>query len=121
MFKEDVITITKFKREYPKSFAKFIEIDGDKSVSINLGIDSLLFHFGITIITQTVYDSNTSKILGHESFIKILPTNILKLESQTQRFIQDYKKFKNYDKAEKATILYALNLLEEALSLRSID
>ncbi len=110
-----MITIKKFMEEYPNSY-KAYESLGKEYPSINSAVDALLCYFGLGFLVFPVYHETLDKILGYNSKIKVYPTNKFELESIDITVIEDYKKFKSREKAEKETIIYALNFLEEKLT-----
>lgn len=110
-----MITIKKFMEEYPNTY-KAYESLGIKYPSINSAVDALLSYFGLGFLVIPVYHETLDKILGYYSKIKVYPTNKFNLDSSDVVVIEDYRKFESREKAEKETIICALNFLEEKLS-----
>ena len=118
MIKGEIISLNNLEKQYPNCYNEFVKISGKKFISVNLAIDSLLFHFGITLIVIPIINSKNNLTMGPETFIRYLPGNILNMDPLDEQYIQDFKKYKDYDKAEKATSLRALDILEDSLALR---
>lgn len=110
-----MITVKKFMEEYPKSYKAYLVL-GREYPSVNSAVDALLCHFGLGFLVDSVYHEIYDKILGFRSKIKVYPINEFGLESCDIVVIEDYKKFKSREKAEKETIICALNFLEEKLT-----
>lgn len=115
----DLIYKTKFKNEYPFCYKEYIKIEGNLFKSLNSALDSLLFKFGIDIIVSPIY-SEKDVLLGHTSSIKLYPQNKLNKKSEEIQIIENYRKFKSNNKAQKETLTYALKLLEEHLRISII-
>ena len=111
-----MVTIKKFMAEYPKSY-KAYESLGIEYPSINSAVDALLCHFGLGFLVYPIFHDKLDKVLGYNSKIKIYPTNSFNLDAEDRVIIEDYKKFKSREKAEKETLICALNFLEEKLSI----
>ena len=88
-------------------------MNGETYTNLNSALDSLLFKFGIGIVLQQVYSDN-EKFIGYKSFIKFYPQNKIGEECGQIRYIEDSKKFKVAEKATKATMIKALEILEDA-------
>lgn len=110
-----MINIKKFMAEYPKSYKAYASL-GIEYPSINSAIDALLCHFGLGFLVFPIYHETLDKVLGYNSIIKIYPTNSFNLDIEDRVIIEDYKKFKSREKAEKETHICALNFLEDKLS-----
>jgi hypothetical protein len=110
-----MITIKKFMAEYPKSY-KAYESLGIEYPSINSAVDALLCYFGLGFLVLPIYHETLDKILGFNSKIKVYPMNKFNLDCGDIVVIEDYKKFKSREKAEKETLICALNFLERKLS-----
>jgi hypothetical protein len=115
-----MITIKKFMAEYPKSY-KAYESLGIEYPSINSAIDALLCRFGLGFSVFPIYHETSDKVLGYNSKIKIYPTNSFNLDIEDRLIIEDYKRFKSREKAEKETFIGVLNFLEEKLSLHKLS
>jgi len=115
-----MITIKKFMAEYPKSYKAYASL-GMEYPSINSAIDALLCHFGLGFLVFPIYHETLDKVLGYNSKIKIYPTNSFNLDVEDRVIIEDYKKFKSREKAEKETFICALNFLEDKLSLHNYE
>ena len=109
----DVISISKLKNDFPYCYKEF-----NKIRCIN--IDSLLNSFGISIILNPINCAKTNKLLGYCSSIRIRPDNKMRKPSSEYIVIEDYKKFKTQIKAEKETVISALEVLENNLRMRII-
>jgi hypothetical protein len=108
-------TIRKFMAEYPNSYKAYVSLCIEYP-SIYSAVDALLCYFGLGFLVFPVYHETLDKILGYNSKIKVYPTNKFDLDSSDIVVIEDYKKFKSREKAEKETIICALNFLEEKLT-----
>jgi len=117
MITKNFIQPKEFSKNYPNCYTEYMKLNGDSHKSLNHALDSLLFHFGIGVVLLQVY-SKFEKFLGYRSFIKFYPGNKVMEESREICYIEDYKKFKIAEKANKITTLRALDILESKLSLR---
>jgi len=115
-----MITIKKFMAEYPKSYKAYISL-GIEYPSINSAIDALLCRYGLGFSVFPIYHETSDKVLGYNSKIKIYPTNSFNLDIEDRVIIEDYKRFKSREKAEKETFICALNFLEDKLSHYSYE
>jgi hypothetical protein len=112
---KDMITIKKFMVEYPNSYKAYVSL-GIEYSSINSAVDALLFNFGLGFQVLPIFHETLDKILGFNSKIKVYPMNKFNLDCGDIVVIEDYKKFKSREKAEKETLICALNFLERKLS-----
>ncbi len=110
-----MITIKKFMAEYPKSYKAYTSL-GIEYPSINSAMEELFCYFGLGILVFPIYHATLDKVLGYNSKIKIYPMNSFNLDAGDRVIIEDYKKFKTREKAEKETFVCALNFLEDKLS-----
>ena len=116
MVTKNILNLKIFKAEYPNCYTEYLKIHGDTYHSFNSAIDSLLFSFGIGIVLIPVYSAKSDQLMGYKSIIKYYPDNKLKVKSADTVYIEDYKKFKTPEKANIATTIQALNVLEDALA-----
>jgi hypothetical protein len=112
----NTLSRTKLQKEYPKCFKEYLRIHGDEYLDFMYSVDVLLFNFGIKIIVNRI-DSMKKKTLGYTSIIEFTENNKLNRLSEAIVEIEDYRKYKSYDKARTATFISALNMLEEMLDL----
>ena len=117
----DIISKIKFKREYPFCFNEYLKNKGLGFISFNAAIDDLLFRFGLGVVLQQVF-SETDKFLGYTSYIKVYQAYSQKFVNPIAdvKVIEDYKKFKSSEKAQKQTTICALDLLEDNLRMNLI-
>ena len=112
------LTRTWLKKDFPLCFAEFIKHGGDSFPNLDSALDSLLFKFGMGMIAPAIYAGDTERILGHESYMIFYPNNVMKEEARKDLVIQDFKNFKNLDKAKRVTYLACLEHLEQFLRRR---
>lgn len=90
---------------------------GDNYKTFDGAIDSLLYHYGLSLIISPIYSVDDTKVLGHISKIKIHPQNPFGMEIEQFDVIEDYKRFKSREKAYEETLRQAFNYLEEKLHM----